>query len=106
MNVVNKQSTTPETEPVKADPAEPYMTPTTSPGLQVEALDDLIPSSVQFGAAPAIILTQSDRTLIILYAFLGLSELVAHSSQTPIETVWRGCIERSLKNLRKDGLLK
>lgn len=74
-------------------------------GIQTEALDALIPNSVQVGNHHTVILTPTDKALIIMYSFIGLTELVSASSGQSNEFIWKACIERSIRNLKEDRLI-
>ena len=41
-----------------------------------------------------------------MYMLIGLTELVVASSEMTQEAIWTALISRSIRNLKKDGLLK
>jgi hypothetical protein len=87
------------------------------PELKAALLKSMLPSFVEFPAKldlpgkpghpkQSIFLSPEDKQLVILYAFIGLSELVSASGEMQLTEIWRNCIDRSIFNLRKDGLLR
>ena len=75
-------------------------------GQKTEALDALIPNTVQIGNHHTVLFTPTDKSLIIMYMMIGLTELVVASSGMTQEAIWTALISRSIRNLKKDGLLK
>jgi hypothetical protein len=74
--------------------------------VQLEDLLSTVPTSYENPQkGEIVILTPDLKALIIYYAFIGLSELVAASSGKTQKFVWEGCIKRAMVNLHKDGLL-
>lgn len=68
-------------------------------------LFDMIPTSLeQPQKRTVLILDATAKSLIIAYAFIGLSEIVAKSSGVTREFIWDKCVERAIHNLQKDGL--
>jgi len=73
---------------------------------KAERLDAAIPKWTDLKGRGTVLLDNTDKQLIIMYAFIGLSELVAASGTMTQDVIWRACIERSIHNLKKDGLIK
>lgn len=68
-------------------------------------LFDMLPTSLeQPQKSTILILDSTAKSLIIGYAFVGLSEIVAQSTGVKQEFIWERCVERAIHNLQKDGL--
>lgn len=68
-------------------------------------LENLIPSFTKLNDQD-IFLSPAEKQLVIAYSFIGLSELVSASTGQTLEFIWINCIERSIRNLKKDGLIR
>jgi hypothetical protein len=81
-----------------------------APELKAALLKSMLPSFVQFpgtvDATQTLFLSPEDKQMVILYAFIGLSELVSASGEMTLSEIWKNCINRSVLNLRKDGLIR
>lgn len=68
-------------------------------------LDGTVPVQTDINGR-SIFLTAEDKMLIVMYAFIGLSELVSVSSNQPMAAIWKACVERAIRNLKQEGLLQ
>lgn len=113
-------ASSPEWRAKKAEEARQFLDKALELGAKPEAkaalLTSMLPAFVEFPAKldlpgqpgspkQTIFLSPEDKQLVIIYAFIGLSELVSASGEMKLTEIWRNCINRSVVNLRKDGLL-